>query len=380
MSNTPNLNEVGVGQVPKQRDSNLELMRIIAMLLIVAHHYVVNSGLTLPEGPIFADPMSKRSLFLLVFGAWGKIGINCFMMITGYFMCKSNITVKKFAKLFLEILFYNIVIYLIFLLSGYAPFSIGTFFKSLIPVTSIAQNFTACFVVFWLFIPFLNVLVSHLNERQHIALLLLTGFTYIVLGTAHKVTMNYVSWFIVLYFISSYIRLYPKKWFSNTKFTGFMLFFSVVLSICSVIGCTWVGTKIGKNYPFFFVSDSNTFLAVAVGIFAFLFFKNIRIPYSRIINTVAASTFGVLLIHANSGTMRQWLWKDTVDCVGHYGDRFMPLYAIGCVLAIFTVCTLIDILRINCLEKPFFRVWDKYWPGVAGNKQGDFKNSCSLIK
>jgi|GEM_PF-4799803 hypothetical protein len=67
MSNTQNLNEV----TPKQRDSNLELMRIIAMLLIVAHHYVVNSGLTLPEGPIFADPMSKRSLFLLVFGAWG---------------------------------------------------------------------------------------------------------------------------------------------------------------------------------------------------------------------------------------------------------------------------------------------------------------------
>lgn len=29
----------------KQRDSNLELLRIITMLVIVAHHYVVNSGL-----------------------------------------------------------------------------------------------------------------------------------------------------------------------------------------------------------------------------------------------------------------------------------------------------------------------------------------------
>lgn len=30
----------------QRRSSNLELYRIIVMLLIVAHHYVVNSGLT----------------------------------------------------------------------------------------------------------------------------------------------------------------------------------------------------------------------------------------------------------------------------------------------------------------------------------------------
>ena len=84
---------------PKQRDSNLELFRIITMLLIVAHHFVVNSGLTATKGPINASPTSQNSMFLLLFGAWGKIGINCFVMITGYFMCKSIITAKKFAKL-----------------------------------------------------------------------------------------------------------------------------------------------------------------------------------------------------------------------------------------------------------------------------------------
>lgn len=34
-----------IGTIKKVRDSNLELYRIVAMLLIVAHHYVVNSGL-----------------------------------------------------------------------------------------------------------------------------------------------------------------------------------------------------------------------------------------------------------------------------------------------------------------------------------------------
>lgn len=81
------------------------------MLLIVAHHYVVNSGLTSADGPIAASPASSHSIFLLLFGAWGKIGINCFVMITGYFMCKSKITAKKFAKLLCEVMLYRILFY-----------------------------------------------------------------------------------------------------------------------------------------------------------------------------------------------------------------------------------------------------------------------------
>lgn len=77
----------------KERNSNLELYRIIIMLLIVAHHYVVNSGLIqLMQN----SETTNNSIFLYLFGMWGKTGINCFMLITGYFMCKLNITIRKF--------------------------------------------------------------------------------------------------------------------------------------------------------------------------------------------------------------------------------------------------------------------------------------------
>lgn len=343
--------------LPKQRESNLELFRIITMLLIVAHHYVVNSGLTAADGPVMAAPTSAPSLFLLLFGAWGKIGINCFVMITGYFMCKSKITAKKFAKLVGEWLLYRYVIHLIFIVLGIETVSLRGLIEIIVPITSLAQNFTSCFVVFWLFIPFLNRLINSINERQHVYLLLLTGFTYVFLGTVHRVTMNYVSWFMVLYVIASYIRLYPKKWMGSKLICGIMLLIAVALSATSVIVCTYKGFS-----TFFFVTDSNAFLAVLVGVFGFLFFKNIRIPHNIFINTVAASTFGVLCIHAHSDSMRQWLWKDTLDNVGHYGNA---LYAIGSVLSVFAICTLIDIIRINLLEKPFFKWWDKHWDGFA---------------
>lgn len=87
---------------PKVRESNLELYRIIVMFMIVAHHYVVNSGLM---DVMKEAPTSPNSIFFYLFGMWGKTGINCFVMITGYFMCKSNITIRKFLKLVLEVIF-----------------------------------------------------------------------------------------------------------------------------------------------------------------------------------------------------------------------------------------------------------------------------------
>lgn len=350
----------------KLRDSNLELFRIIVMLLIIAHHYVVNSGLTAAEGPIFADPLSGSSIFLLLFGAWGKIGINCFVLITGYFMCKSHITMKKFCKLLLQVYFYRIVIYGIFILTGYETVSFSGLAKVILPITSISTNFTSCYLIFFLCIPFLNILVQNMKEKQHIALLLICAFTYIVLGTLPKfnVTMNYVSWFIVLYFISSYIRLYSKKIFENTSFWGWMTAASVLVSIASVIACAWLGTKLDKNMAYYFVTDSNTFLAILTGICSFMLFKNIKIKYSKFINTVSASTFGVLLIHANSSTMRQWLWQDTFNNVGMYGSSYMVIHAIGAVLVIYAVCSAIDFLRIRFLENPLFNYYDRHYDSL----------------
>lgn len=111
----------------------------------------------------------------------------------------------------------------------------------------------------------------------------------------------------------------------------------------------------GKHiYQYRLVSDSNALMAVATAVTSFMFFKNLKIPYNKYINTIGASTFGVLLIHANSDTMRRWLWKDVVDCVEHYTDELFWLYPVVAVFLIFTICVVIDILRIRFVERPFF--------------------------
>lgn len=81
-----------------------------------------------------------------------------------------------------------------------------------------------------------------------------------------------------------------------------------------------------------------------------MFFKNLKMKRSKIINTISASTFGVLLIHANSNTMRTWLWQDMLQNVKWYESPFLAVHAIVSVLAVYIVCTVIDWGRIQIVK------------------------------
>lgn len=354
--------DLGGAILNKPRSSNLELYRIVCMLMIVAHHYVVNSGVKADDGPIVADPSAMNSIFLLLFGAWGKTGINCFLMITGYFMCTSKITIRKFIKLMGQIYLYKLLLYPILLVAGYETFSPVRIVKVLMPTWGLSNNFIGCFIAFWLTIPFLNILVQNMTKRQHELLLLLLLGMYTLLGSipTFGVAINYVTWFGIIYFIASYIRLYPNPLFESKSLWGWMTLASVLLAIASIVGLRLMFGATGAKYCYFFVADSNKIFAVAIALCSFLWFKNMDIKYSKIINAFGAGTFGVLLIHANSDAMRTWLWKDTVDVVGHFSLPLgsLILYSVAAVLFVFIVCNLIDQLRIATLEKWFFRWYD----------------------
>lgn len=338
------MKEEKVTYTKKERDSNLELYRIIVMLAIVAHHYVVNSGLF---QMMQSSETTFNNVFLHIFGMWGKTGINCFMLITGYFMCKSTPpTIKKFLKLILEIEFYKIAIYLIFLISGYEIFSLKGCIKSLLPIDSVSTGFTSCFLLFFLCIPFLNILVNNLSELMHRRLVLLSFGIYSLLYSAgFHVSFNYVSWFCVLYFFASYIRIYGFLPNITTKQWGMLSIFFASVSILGVM------LLINTSNPFRPVSDSNAIFAVIIATCSFMFFKGLKIKRSKFINAVGGSTFGVLLIHANSDTMREWLWKSTLNNVSFFNSDFLVAHAVISVLSIFVICIIVDRIRIVTIEK-----------------------------
>lgn len=345
-----------------KRDSNIELLRIVSILIIIAHHLVHHSGMY--QYIIDNNIFSLSSKFLLAFGWGGKTAINCFILITGYFMVNKNISLMKFLKLFLAIEFYSILIYFIFIISGYEAFSISSCFKAIFPFRYIDYNFVSCFLFFYLLIPFLNILIKNLNIKQYNLLLIILLGIYTILPFLGlcNVLFNYITWLCVVYLVGAYLRINPVFDRKSFGFYGLTSLALLLISWLSVIILNYLKVNYlgGMKSVYFFVDDANKILALVTAITLFLTFKNMRVKYHSSINLMATTVFGILLIHDNSSVMRRWLWRDTIDVINLYQSEYLFVYVVGLVLAVFFVCFIIDYIRIYFLETPLFNILKKY--------------------
>lgn len=329
------------------------------MLFIVSHHYVVNSDVL---GETSCLPLSWRTTLLYIIGMWGKTGINSFVLITGYFMCKSDITLRKFLKLILQVFFWNFVLSAAFAISGYAHFSPFSLIYALLPIKSINNGFVSCYLLFFLFIPFLNILIRNITQNQHKLLICLLLLVYSVIGSSFiiNVTVNYITWFCVLYIIASYTRLYDFRYKNGVRPWLMALLVLIPVAIASVLGITAIQQHEGQSLIFgnacFFVSDSNKILATAISICSFMLFRNLKIRQSKTINAIAACTFGVLLIHGNSDIMRHWLWKHICNVSGAYHSQYFILHALTVPVLVFTACAAFEYIRIHTAETPLIEL------------------------
>lgn len=345
-----------------KRDSNIELLRVIAMLSIVGHHFVVNSGVwSLMDREIF-DPSAKM-FWMQVLGMWGKTAINVFVLITGYFMCTGSLTKRRFFKVFLQLEFYFIAMYAIMASFGKVPISIAAILNLVIwPMTKINENFETGFIWFYLFIPFYNLLIRAATRRQLYSLcgVLLAMFSISATFFMNTTVYHYVGWYATLYFVGALIRLYPMKWMLDCKCSFWVLVLCYSSAILSVV-CYDMSMKLfhfgGRLGAHYFVADSNKALAFACGVSAFVFFKNLRLGHNALINGVAKITFGVFLIHSATG-MRDYLWKDLVDVCGHYVSLSfcgLVFFSVAVCIAVFVICSILDWFRIVLIERPLFK-------------------------
>lgn len=69
-------------EVPQNmmRSSNIELLRIIAMFMVVLGHYYVKGGF--PDDSL----MNTSKLVMQFLGSWSKIAVDIFVIISGYFL------------------------------------------------------------------------------------------------------------------------------------------------------------------------------------------------------------------------------------------------------------------------------------------------------
>ncbi|MBE5923935.1 MAG: acyltransferase [Lachnospiraceae bacterium] len=348
----------------EKRESSIELLRIYSMLIIVMYHYMVNSKLA---DVLFAggDAALPKDILMVILCCGGKYSINCFVLITGYFMCKSNISIRKFLKLFLEVELYGVIIYLVFPMTGYDRFVLSDFLSYVFPVFAIGVGFVGSYLAFYWFIPFLNILIKNINKKQHFAIIILSIFFFSVVPTfcvSADVKIGYVGWFMIVYLIGAYIRIYHENTKRTTSFWGTLTLFIFVVSAISTVACSYLYAHFwGDNIhaAYYFLNECNKFFAIIPAISTFIFFKSLKLGSNKVINKIAASSFAVLLIHGHSLTMQRWLWDDVCDNAGWYNTRFAFLHLFVCTIGVYIICTAIDMLRIRFIEKWYLKLVDK---------------------
>lgn len=345
----------------EKRNPGLEMYRIICMLFIVLHHFAVH-GLDSSDG--FGSGINKYIADILSFG--GKIGVNGFVLISGYFMARSKYTVKKFLRLWGQVWFYSVTaLGIFFLISGGGSIGgTGNILKALLPVLFSQYWFVTSFVVLMILSPFLNYVVQNIKEKQYRSLLLvlfiLCSFVPTFIGSELSTSL---TWFMFLYFIAAYKRLYNENYKDDKAIRhGALAVLGIIALWSSSVLINLAGVYSGREgillYSRHFMSmESVIVLAVSYELFmAFLCRKRF---YSNTINIIASGAFGVYLIHNNS-YLRIILWRNIVRYADRDNPVYLVLYSLLCVILIYVICTLIDLARQYTVEKLWVKFTDRY--------------------
>ena len=353
-----------------ERKSNFELLRIIAMLMIVAHHL---AGHGVQSYAWSAGTMGNR-LFQQFLIPGGATGVALFFMLTGYFLAgKQRASVLK---VFLQVIFYGLALSALFLIMmvihklfgvGYIfPFSrmekITLFLRHVfVPVSAGNWWFVSAYVLLVLTAPRINQFLAALNKAGFIRLLAVTWFFWyscqLVFGGVY-VSLGRAFFF---YILGAYCRLFehseqekPQVRHIALFVLGWLLFIASSLALRSI---SIEVTGIPQIVATFLVSGLRNCVAVPLCAWSlFAIFARMNIPPSRRINTAAATTFGVYLLH-DSGITRQLIWNGILRVSdAQFLSPLFPLLAFADILAVFAVCSAIDYLRLRFVE-PKMLAW-----------------------
>ena len=334
-----------------QRKSNFELLRIISMLMIVAHHLAIHSGLYFPQIPI-----TMNRIFALLVLMGGKIGVNIFVLISGYFLINSNFKIKKLLKLWLQVMFYSISIYVLFIvILKRSPYENQLLIKTAYPITHSLWWFARTYFALYICSPFINKFLRALSKDKHKKVIVILTIMFCFIPSLMKNSYFYIpnlAWFIYLYALSAYIKLYGIK-IEKEKTRTLLLFtiFFIIINLELVFLIEHLTRlNIIRSIPNTFFYDMNKLPILIISLFIFLVFKKLNINQSKIINTISSATFGIYLIHDHP-IIRQFIWRDTFKVALISEDKYFIPYCLGTILIVFIVCCVIELIRKTTIER-----------------------------
>lgn len=335
--------------IQKIRESNFELLRIIAMFLVLVVHADYLSIGRPTQIEIMQEPIC--SIGRIFIQAMSIACVNIFVLISGWFGIKPSL--KSFSNFIFQCLFFYIGIYWIGIASGYATFNIKDCVRSF---ALIKWNwFIYSYILLYILAPVLNSYINNTPQKQLRNTIIYFYIFQTIFGFLFRtVPFFYEGYstisFIGLYMLARYVKLYPNKYTTFSIKKDFL----IILSSIILVATTEFLLVINNAPKHFNYNNYINPLVIISALYTLLAFSKLKFN-NKFINWIATSCFAVYLIHINPLILDKYL--DGMKYIYNNTNGIAYLTTITFVLIlIFTISILIDKSRIF--------VWNLLWKNI----------------
>lgn len=359
--------DADVMEEKKRRQLNYEMLRIIAMLMIVCLHYLSRSGLL--GDPARAD-MAAADYAAWLLEAFCIVAVNVYVLISGYFgggggvdtetLLTAEAVVKRPLRIWRVTFFYSFGIGVLALFTRAQEFDVYRFFTYIFPVVTEHYWFVTAYIILCLLMPFLNAGITMIGRRGLYALLLGMLLLFCIAKTILPMQLPWdkygydAFWFITLYLTGAALKRYGMPFLQKRGRAVAVYLVSILLIFASFVGIRAVFLKTGHlgnmiqyaytyNHLLCYTGAIGLFLACSQRPEGGFGLERFRKP----IELFSGATFGVYLLHEHIDIRQRWTaWFPGGAPQGGSVTGFL-LRLLVVVPVMYLGCSGIEILRIK---------------------------------
>lgn len=337
-----------------KRQANFELLRIVAMMMIIVLHYL-NKGDLATAYTTDSSAVNYAAHFMQAFCS---VAVNCYVLLSGYFLVESAWKPERIISLLAQVLFYSILMPILLALThvgglSFSGLSIYDWLIYVLPIETEHYWFATAYLLMYAFAPLLAAGVRAVEKRTLQIVIVVLVFYFSVWKSIIPVvfaTDRYgyeFGWFLCLFLIAAYIRLHGCPFLDRQRNAALLY---VGMGVCIFLLTAISGILAHKMESFAYYMDMptsyNHILCLFGSVGLFMLFKNMK-PWegriAEIIRRLAPYTFGVYLLHEHILVRYEWIrWLGVGRVQGSF--LFIP-HMVGCVLLVYAAGTAVDFVR-----------------------------------
>lgn len=196
---------------PRQRNSSVDLIRILAFCNVVLTHFFLFTGF------YNTKMVGRAALVMAIVRSFAVTCVPLFMIMTGFLMNKKQLSVKYYSGLkpTLGAYFYaSIICYIYNCLHGDVPMSIFGFTKDLFNFSAAKYSwYIEMYIGLFMLIPFLNIIWNSLPSKKH-RLALVGTFCFLVMApqSLNIFAFGVEGWWKQPSMSNAFVNIFPDYW------------------------------------------------------------------------------------------------------------------------------------------------------------------------